>query len=260
LVTGNLDSVLIGRFLGVDHVATYALTATAPRQSENLINLPVAALRAPLAHLAGRHEEERLALARTIRGTLQWMIWTSGFIAAGLLGLNEDFVRLWVGGDYFAGANVSLALALLFALRTFTNSVGAIGFSLGDIKRNSVAEWAYSLILVPAVLVGLELGDLLGVVLGHIAAQALTMGWYFPRSVWRSVGWGGAESRHFLKELIASVAAASAAFVSCVRVETWLGFAGSLLAVSSVYVIVLACVSQTFRHHVRAWKRLVAPQ
>lgn len=257
IVTGSLDNVLIAKFVGADQVTAYALTATAPRQSENLVNQPIAALRPGMAHLVGE-DSGRTTLERMVQRTLRWTLWGSGLIFAGLLSLNGEFVRLWVGSRHYAGIEISAAFALLFLLRTFTNATGAIGFSLGDIKRNSLAEWAYSLLLIPAALVGVSLGGPLGVVVAHIAVQSLTMAWYFPRTIWRFLRWGADEARHILKELSACSVGVATAYVACPKANSWLEFAAASAVVLGVYVVALGGMSRAFREEVFSWRRRVA--
>lgn len=254
IFTGTLDNVLIARFLGPEHVAAYALTATVPRQAENLIAQPFAALRPTLTHLfftKSDKEATGTAVLRALRGI--W--WGGGLVFAGLLGLNDDFVRLWVGSGNFAGEHVALALAVLFMVRVFTNATGAMGFSLGDIRKNSIIEWTYSLSLIPAVLLGVTFGGVLGIVLAHIAIQLFTMAWYFPRSVWSRLEWGASEAWAIGKEILACALGVLMAVFACPSPNDWPSFAGSAVVVAGVYATVLTCVSSEFRREIRVWGR-----
>ncbi|MBK7673475.1 MAG: oligosaccharide flippase family protein [Candidatus Accumulibacter sp.] len=256
IITGNLDGVLIARLIGADQVAIYSLTATVPRQAENLINQPIAAFRPTLAYLSANASTDRLA--QHIERMLRWILWLSGWVLAGLISLNGDFVRLWVGSTNFAGPEVAMALALLFWMRVWTNSTGTIGFSLGDIRRNSLAEWAYSLLLIPALIAGAMWWGLLGIAVAHIVVQLFTMAWYFPWSIWRRMQWRGKVTFGILTEGLLTIAAIGLAFLSCPTADSWPQFVLSSLSLTAIYFFVLCVISSSLRREmVHLWKSFV---
>lgn len=255
VITGNIDNILIARYIGVEQVAAYSITATVPRQAENLINQPIAAFRPPLAHLAGEASPEKLS--SYIERMLRWVIWMSGWVLTCLISLNADFVMLWVGACGFAGYNIAIGLAVLFWIRVWTNSTGTIGFSLGDIKRNSFAEWAYSLLLVPALLVGALFWGLSGIVFAQIAIQLLTMAWYFPWSIWRRLQWKKEKNSGLLLQVFFTIFAGAIASLVHPSAETWKGLIIAGLSVTGAYFIILATVSPIFRREATNWRRIL---
>lgn len=127
VISRNLDNFFIARTLGPEAVAIYSITATVPRQAENLVNQPVAAFRPALAHLAG--SGDTVALRCQLSRLLNYVFWSLGVLVAGLIAFNDDFVILWVGASRFAGVEVGLGLCLVFFLHVWSNALGTLGFS-----------------------------------------------------------------------------------------------------------------------------------
>lgn len=247
VVTRNIDNVFIARWLGPESVSIYNLTATPPRQSENLINQPITAFRPAVSHVYGSGEK-RLT-QQVLTRLLHIVFWASGLLFAGLASFNGDFVRLWVGAHLFAGAEISLALCVLFVLQVWTNSLGTLGFSLGDIRRNSHIEWVASVLMVPAVWYGCGLWGVAGVVLGRCAVLLLTSVWYFPLSLIRKAEF----DRQVLANLGFSLVVAIAAALICwglfrhMVIVGWGDLIRGALFLGMVYAILLVLGSQDFR-------------
>jgi O-antigen/teichoic acid export membrane protein len=248
IMTGNLDSVLIARFIGAEQVTAYSLTATVPRHAESLIGQPIAALRPTLAYLSGSSNRDELS--PYIERILRWIIWLSGWMTLGLIALNQPFVYLWVGREGFAGSWVAIALSALFWVRVWTNSTGAIGFSLGDIRRNSLAEWAYSVLMIPSLVIGVTYWGLLGVALAHCAVQIVTMAWYFPRSIWVRLQWKWSSVARQFREGCCSTLAATVGLLVCPEVNNWSDFVVAGVILTVVYFLLLAVSSSEFRREI----------
>jgi len=114
-------------------VVTYNLTSRAPTVSENVIKLPVAAFRPALANVTGSGD---LTTARAvISRLLRIVLWSIGIITTGFIVFNEDFVRLWVGPQHYAGTLVNLLICVAFSLFVWTNVTSMLLFSVGGIKK-----------------------------------------------------------------------------------------------------------------------------
>jgi O-antigen/teichoic acid export membrane protein len=253
VLSRNLDNVIIARALGPEVVAIYSLTATAPRQSENLINMPVAAFRPAIAHLAGTGDA--VALRYQLSRLLSYVFWGMGLIIAGLMAFTDDFVRLWVGGARFAGADVALALCLVFVVHVWSHALGTLSFSLGDIRRNSIAEWASSLLLFPAIILGARYGSLLGVVLAHVAVACTTTCWYFPWSLLRRAGFDKGELRNLAMGLGQAMGCAliCGTGFNLAAPGSWGTFVGFGLALTATYSAILGILSTQVRQEVTQW-------
>lgn len=241
----NLDSVLLARVLGPESVVMYSITATAPRQAENMVNLPMTALRAPLSHLHGSDDLARIR--RIVERVLYGTVWFGGWIAAGLLALNQSFVELWVGGSRFAGGSVSALMAFLCLLRIWAGVTGMMGFSLGEIKRNSAVEWIYSLLLIVLVTAGISAWGILGATLAHLCAHLLTTTWHFPRTLWNALSLTANDARNTARELLPVAAAGAVAYFTTSRPHSSTEFAASLAALSATYATSLLLLSPRLR-------------
>lgn len=251
IVARSVDNVFVARLLGHESVALYNLTATAPRQMENLLNHSIGAFRPAIAHLGG---SENLNLARRLlTRLLRIIVWAAGLLAAWLLAYNDDFVALWVGHALFAGPEISLLLCWLFFIHVWTNTTGTLGFSLGDIKRNSQVEWLSSIMLAVALWFGAKHYGLAGVVAAHIAVLTFTGAWYFPWSLARRLRW----DRDALYALAWSfaktgMALAITTFVAReIEPSTWPQLVWATALLSLCYLSIMAALSREFREEAR---------
>lgn len=253
IITGGLDSVMIAKFIGPEQVAIYSLTATVPRQAENLINQPVSAFRPTIAYFSS--SLDNAMLSKYVGRLLSWIVWLGGWVFCGLLCLNESFVNLWVGRRGFAGQGVAFALAILFMIRVWTNSTGTIGFSLGEIKKNSSIELIYSFLLVPALVIGVSYLGLQGVAFAHVCVQLATMAWMYPKLVWLRLNWRAVELRKTLCEMGCSGASVGYAYLVSWPVDGWADFIieGAVLTIQ--YFGALLLLSKKFRGELPFFKK-----
>ncbi len=247
IVTRSLDNFMISRLLGQESVAVYSLTSRAPRVGENLVGHPVGAFRPAVAHLAGAGD---MAKAREVLGRLmRFMLWSLGLLFAGFAAFNDDFVRLWVGGHLFGGAAVSLFICLMLVVHAWTNGLGMLCFSLGNIKGNSLSDLASSILMIPFMYVGAVNFGLAGIVGGQILALLLTTGWYLPLSFARIVGLDRAAVASLARELAVTSAVSLAAVVAFRRAvpEGWPAFALLCALLVLAYAAGLMVLSPGFR-------------
>lgn len=176
----NVDLFIVSRFLGPECVPVLHLTRSAPEMSKLFIERPAIAFMPAVSHLigAGEIDKARAVLLRLVR----IMLWVLGLCVGGFVALNDDFVRLWVGSHLFAGQTINLILCgtLLFAVTS--GSLASLCFAVGNIKGNSLASLAQSLLFIPLVILGAKYLGLLGVVLAPLISVLAVSAWYYPRS------------------------------------------------------------------------------
>jgi len=257
LVARNLDNVFIARFIGPEAVAMYSITATAPRQAENIIGQPIVALRPAIAHMSGSSD---LATARqNVTRILRLVIWAIFMVIAGLWLFNFDFIYLWVGQKLFAGYSVNYLLVVLFFLHIWTNVFGMLGFSFGDIRRNNKFEIIYAVLLIPTLLLGTFIFGLIGVVYAHILVMLLTTAWYFPLSIIKRLK---IAKDTIFKVTITILKALSAATVvillfSLININGWMSFILSVFCMCATYFLILFILEVALRYEVYNASRLI---
>jgi len=257
LIANNVDAFVVARFLGVDIVPVLILTRKAIDISRKLVERPAIAFMPAVSHLVGAGETHK---AKNVLARLVYMkIWLLALTFGGLVSMNDDFVRLWVGEQLFAGYAINVLLCFGLLLAAMTRSLANLCMALGDIKRNSLMILAQSLIFILLVLLGAKYFELIGVVLAPLIAMLLISVWYFPRSFSSMLRLSAGERMGMLSEFIISLLAASAPvyLFADIAPQGWLEFCGLVLAFSLAYGLLLCGISSAFRKElVGVWRKL----
>jgi O-antigen/teichoic acid export membrane protein len=103
-------------------------------------------------------------------------------IVGGFITLNDDFIRLWVGPNLFAGQTINVIISVTIFFAVITNSLSNICFALGNIKNNNVVSFIYAISFILFVTIGVKYLGLLGVVLAPLFSMLILPVWYYPRS------------------------------------------------------------------------------
>lgn len=180
VVANNVDLFIVSRFLGPEIVPVLHLTRRAPEMSRRFIERPAVAFMPAVSHLIGSGEidKARGALLRLMR----MMPWLLGLLIGGFIALNDDFVRLWIGTHLFAGQTINLIICGTLFFAAISSSLANLCLALGNIKGNSLASLAQSLLFIPLVIFGAKYLGLLGIVLAPLVSMLAVSSWYYPRS------------------------------------------------------------------------------
>jgi len=228
-----------------------------PRQTENIIGQPVAALRPVIAHLSG--SADLTSAHHFVTRLLRVVIWVLGLIIAGLWLFNTDFIRLWVGQKLFAGYAVNYLLVGLFFLHVWINVFGMLGFSLGDIRRNNKFEIIYAILLIPALWLGASAYGLLGVVGAHILVILSTTAWYFPLSIIKLLKMDNKIIISLTMTTLKSLCTSFAVILlfSMVEINGWISFITWLLCMCTAYFLILFILEAELRREFYNASRLI---
>jgi len=166
-------------------VATYVLTAYAPRAAVAIHGSAVGAAMPGLGGLIGDGQYARAALVRRELMALTWLFATA--VGVTILLWNRSFVTLWVGRTHYGGAWVDL-LIVLIAFQTVFIRVDAyiIDAALRSWLRVVVSSVAVVTTITLAVLLTRSLG-IVGLCLGMLAGR-LTQTLAYPVLAGRCVG------------------------------------------------------------------------
>src|SRR6266700_1819473 len=111
------DVLILGALVSPTAVATYVLTAYAPRAAVTIHGNVVGAAMPGLGGLLGEHQYERAQLVRRELMALTWLFATAA--GATILMWNRSFVGLWVGADHYAGGVIDLLIVLIAVQTAF---------------------------------------------------------------------------------------------------------------------------------------------
>lgn len=200
VVANNVDLFIVSRFLGPEIVPVLHLTRRAPEMSRMFVERPPVAFMPAVSHLvgAGEMDKARAVLIRLMR----MMLWLTGLFVAGFIALNDDFVRLWVGSHLFAGQTINLIICGTFLFMVISNGLANLCFSLGNIKGNSLASLAQSLLFIPLVILGAKYFGLLGIVLAPFISTLAISAWYFPRSFSKLLKLSPQDRKDIIQEIL----------------------------------------------------------
>jgi O-antigen/teichoic acid export membrane protein len=134
----GIDVVLVDRILGGAFVASYAMTSRPALIGQSFVLLALPFLAPGLAQLRG--SQNRVGIQRAISAVLSGMLVLQGAVATVVLTCAEEFVRLWVGPELFAGRDVLVAGLLATTCVAFAAPLSAALFAVGLERRTVVAN------------------------------------------------------------------------------------------------------------------------
>jgi len=258
ITTKNIDNFFISYYLSPVSVVTYNLTSRAPTASENIIKLPVAAFRPALANVTGSGD---LSTARAvIARLLRIVLWSIGIITTGFIVFNEDFVRLWVGSQHYAGTLVNLLICFAFSLFVWTNVTSMLLFSVGGIKKSSLADTISSILLIPLIFIGIRFFGLAGLVFAHIITMLIAGAYYLPANIIKRLSFSKIEVFSLLKELIVVVVISVVIIIGFKNIcaHGWLTLIIYACLLTLMYFILLVITSKNMREELRNFWLLIS--
>lgn len=171
----QLDSVLIARVLGVEHVAVYAVVQKLMTQPMLFITLFLTAQFPAYSEALSRGDD-----AWIIRNLRQTLIATSALAAAAAAGLSfiaGPLIHLWTGDAVEPSSRLILALAVYGAVAALANVFTYFFFSLGLYRRVIVAHVAMIAINIPLALLLIPLigpeGAAIANTIGYLATLVI---------------------------------------------------------------------------------------
>jgi O-antigen/teichoic acid export membrane protein len=256
-LAGNIDLILVARFLDVNYVTIFELTRRPLKIVQNFINMPSIALLPAFSSLAGEGQKEKLVeqIERFLR-ILNWLLFFSIFA---FLILNRELVILWVGLQYYAGNLINFLICISFLLTTFSYNLSNITYSYGDIKGNSLIAVSYSVTYVLLIyLLGKSFG-LIGIIISSIFANIMTQFWYFPKKIIHFKLIIQENINNELKELVKLVLIGVILFAifRVIRFDGWPGLLLKLSLYSICYIIFLYLLSYKFRKEIKGIQEII---
>jgi O-antigen/teichoic acid export membrane protein len=257
VIATNVDSFIVGRYIGSDTVALYRLTKKAPDLVKKFINRASVAFMPATSHIWGEGDIERAR--EVLLRVLRYLTWGLGITMTGLLTFNDDFVRLWVGSHLYAGRQLNALICILVAVLILTKSISNLCYSLGNIKGNSIASGVQSILYIVLSVVGVVCFDLTGLILGGIISHITITMWYYPYKISEILDFDISETKSILLEFFISLGTGLIIYLLFDNLNAikWYYFAIHILTFSISYLSVLSFASGKFREELRQISHLI---
>lgn len=178
LLIVGADRAIIGRFVSLEDVARFSITASLYVLAETLLNHFVDAGRPMLSAARGQGDS---AGAAAIYDALRKTVRPLGWIAAlAILSVNQAFVTVWVGLDQYGGLLLDAALALNLVVQTTLipeRAALSAALRMRPATLSRLAEGVLNLVLSIALVMPLRAA---GVAFATAIAALTTSAWYLP--------------------------------------------------------------------------------
>ena len=163
---GGLDSIFIGKFIGLESVSLFHLTQTLPKKFESFLSIISLAGRPALGYLSGKLDKKNFAYIKL--KLIYFILIAFTFMIFLFYDTIDPFVKLWINKDITIGSNIILLIVIFVSLRLLTNTLNLIIFSTGKIKQISKIQMLYALFLLPSLFIGINFFDIEGLLTAHI--------------------------------------------------------------------------------------------
>ncbi len=185
-VAQNTDSIIISATMGVARVTPYAFTSRLPLFFSVSIagKMPDAAFPG-LSQMfaAGEYRQLGHVAISLTRYTVRLAVVAGVFLAVA----NEQFIALWVGPRYYAGARLNAVFVYLVVQETIIRGLTPVVLASGDLRKWAFVSMGEALINVAASLLMVGPLGLIGVALGTALGKASTTAWYLPYVICQKV-------------------------------------------------------------------------
>jgi O-antigen/teichoic acid export membrane protein len=244
------DSVLLGIFASVSLVTSYSLTKYLPETLVSLVAIVAFGIAPGLGGIIGAGD---LGKAARVRGEIQLFTWFTATVLGSLTLLwNDDFLKLWVGTGYHAGALENLLLMLMMLQFVLIRNDGNfIDLTLKPRRKVLLGIVAVVLStggalgfmhLLPSKIVGLCLGIMAGRLLLSIG-YPLLIGSFLQIPLWQQLK---CSLRPAMVTAIFFIGMANAEFmlpqVSSLVIESW---SELIISGSASFVVITGLVFYT---------------
>lgn len=114
LLRVNMDSFVITKWINIESVGVYGVSALLIRQFDNLINTGIGVLSPRFSALDGLEDYGRMRIL--FQKSMFIAASLAGSISMGLLVFGGQFIRFWVGPDYYPAVPVLWVLTFAYAI------------------------------------------------------------------------------------------------------------------------------------------------
>lgn len=250
IITKNADAILIARFVGVQSVPVYMLSQKGFSVAEMLLNRMAHGLSPSLSHLDGEAGKGR-KVNEVVLGILMINIWMLPLAFIGFFTLNESFIKLWVGNEFFVGNAISTLMCCLFMFSTLSTLMFVVCVALGDIKNSAIIRFFQSIVILTLLFAGLYYIGLIGAVLAPLVGYLCFSVWYFPISITKLAKITKTDWHFLSQEIFYSTCTAILTFFIVNHIMSlplsWTAFIAFVFVTFFIYFIMLTFLSSELK-------------
>lgn len=251
VVSTQIDTFLVARYLGAEVAPILNLTKKGPELSRMFVERPLIAMLPAITNAWGRGEYDKV---RTNTSRLFIIIlWMLGLIFTGFIIFNKSFVSLWVGQNLYAGNSINILICIAILLSVVVSITSNAFFALGNIKETSKINFTQSIITVAALYVGVKYFGLFGLVLAQVLSLLVYSAWYFPYKTLKFIKYDLSLLKQIQKEIAIAIIISiliAIIFVKLILVTSWISFIIYGVIVVFTYMVFLLLLSRSFRTEV----------
>jgi O-antigen/teichoic acid export membrane protein len=111
---------------------------------------------------------------------INYSVWVSGLIFIGFVLLNESFIDLWIGAEFYAGNSTNILLVFWVVLSSFMSNLSYTVFAFGDIRKNNLVIFIQSVVFLILMLLMIKPLGLKGMALALVLSQICISLIYYP--------------------------------------------------------------------------------
>lgn len=249
-LASNSDMIMAAWFLGAAPTVALNVTQRAPLMlrmlAERVSHAATPVLSVIDAERGGTNSAA--AMAAVVRAA----IWIAVPAAMATMLLNPSFVRLWAGGEFYAGDEPNALIAIGLLAGTLETTCINVCAAMGLYAVSGRALLAKSMLAICIGAIGAWLFGMVGLLASPLFAGALTTWWLLPKvigshSAWDRGRWSGLAIDAVKACAAAALAAAAAAAATTLVARDFLGLAITCSAFAVVYATCLLGCSGELR-------------
>lgn len=239
-LTAGSDLLIVGRAISAATVVVYSSTNKLISVLQNQPQTLASVALPGISHMKTSESRERTLIATT--SLTQGMLLLAGAVFCVVLGVNQEFVTVWLGAHFFGGMELTVILLVTFLIRQIDYTLATTLFAFGHEKRLSIKaliDGAVCVLLAfllvkPWGMPGVAAGFLCGAVLVSIPADVYLLCRTLEVSVWEL-------SRPYFPYLwrIAAVGSLALAFRKWFGAPDVLHLAMTTCVVGAIYVLLV---------------------
>jgi O-antigen/teichoic acid export membrane protein len=161
----NVDYIIVGRILGATALGLYTIAFNLSSWPSNVISVTIRRVSIPLFARLGT---DRRQLSGTFLAGMNNLTLVTALLVAGLFALAVPIIHLLYPSDYWGAAAPLALLSVLGMARVIIDFFYDLFAGIGKSRMLMALQGLWLVTLIPALVVGAELGDITGVAIGQV--------------------------------------------------------------------------------------------
>ncbi len=177
-VSGNVDLIIISRYVGTEYVTVFELTRRPMRILQGFINNFTISLLPAFAHMYGEGDKDKIR--RNVIRVVNMVMWILILFVFLFITFNRNLIGLWIGDKFYAGNAINTFLCISIFLVSMSYNLSNLTYSMGNIKGNSIVDSMKNALYILFLFILSYYFHIWGIVLAGLFASLVTEFWYYP--------------------------------------------------------------------------------